>query len=172
MSSRFMEWIAAEGHTAQAPGKRPAHAFLSKSSRLHHRIGSQVRLHGQAPRSAIRADDVVMLSRLYPNSHIVPHWGDTNVRLKIHLGIKVPEGTLMRVGERLVWKEGRCVVFDDSFEHEGGNLSAEHKIILLFDIAHPALSGRNKPENQPVKLADSIRTFLNSRCIAETNCGT
>ncbi|KVL13218.1 hypothetical protein WJ96_13075 [Burkholderia ubonensis] len=86
----------------------------------------------------VRAAGVVMLSRIAPNTHIVPHCGETNGRLRLHLGIKVPPDAMMRVGTETVrWQVGKCVVFDDSFEHEVWNLGDEDRIVLIVDLPHP-----------------------------------
>ena len=46
----------------------------------------------------------------------------------------------MRVGEEVrVWEEGKCLVFDDAFEHETWNDTAEERVVLLFDLWHPEL---------------------------------
>jgi len=49
-----------------------------------------------------------------------PHCGPSNTRIRAHLGLVVPEGCCrMRVAnETIEWKEGKIIVFDDSFEHE------------------------------------------------------
>jgi len=49
----------------------------------------------------------------------------------------------MRVGnEDIQWKEGKCVIFDDSYMHSvwhyGGKDSTD-RIVLLFDFWHPEL---------------------------------
>jgi aspartate beta-hydroxylase len=38
------------------------------------------------------------------------------------------------------WQEGRCMVFDDSYEHEAWNHTDEDRIVLIVDLWHPALS--------------------------------
>src|ERR1044071_1794781 len=44
------------------------------------------------PEAAAAGTGVVTLSWLYPGTHIVPHCGGTNARLRVHLGLRVPEG--------------------------------------------------------------------------------
>lgn len=86
----------------------------------------------------VRQCGVVMLSRLAPGTHIVPHCGFTNRRLRIHLGLLTPADALMRVSDQFVeWQQGKCVVFDDSFEHEVWHFGASQRIVLLLDIPHP-----------------------------------
>eukprot|EP01087_Luapelamoeba_hula_P022633 TRINITY_DN8163_c0_g1_i1.p1 TRINITY_DN8163_c0_g1~~TRINITY_DN8163_c0_g1_i1.p1 ORF type:complete len:253 (-),score=41.52 TRINITY_DN8163_c0_g1_i1:662-1333(-) len=76
-----------------------------------------------------------------PGTHITPHCGPANVKLRCHLGLSVPpEGATMRVArETRNWEEGKCLVFDDSFEHEVKNLGDVDRIVLLIDVWHPDL---------------------------------
>ena len=90
----------------------------------------------------------VKFSALYPSTHVWPHTGPTNTRLRAHLPLKVPlpspphpplnqeegeEGNLgaaatknkmrpqigIRIADRILeWTEGETFVIDDSFEHE------------------------------------------------------
>ena len=80
-------------------------------------------------------------SVLTPETFIRPHGGPTNTRLRCHLGLITPEKCGLRVGsETREWKEGKCLVFDDSFEHEVWNDSHEERVVLLFDFWHPELT--------------------------------
>jgi aspartate beta-hydroxylase len=85
---------------------------------------------------------LIYASRMRGGTHIQPHRGPTNLRLRCHLGIKVPEGDCaIRVGdETRRWHEGRCLVFDDHFEHEAWNHTGEDRIVLIVDMWHPGLS--------------------------------
>lgn len=78
-------------------------------------------------------------SRLAPGTHIQPHVGYTSAVLRCHLGLVVPdEGCALRVGEDTrTWAEGRCVVFDDTVEHEAWNRSGSDRIVLLVDFLRP-----------------------------------
>jgi len=82
------------------------------------------------------------LSRLRPGAHIRPHSGPTNMRLRCHLGITVPQGDCaIRVGEEIRrWQEGGCIVFDDYFEHEAWNHTKNDRTVLVVDLWHPELS--------------------------------
>jgi len=76
-----------------------------------------------------------------PGTHIVPHFAPHNARLRVHLGVHVPEGNRMRVAnETRPWREGEAIIFDDSFEHETWNESESRRVILLFDIWHPDMT--------------------------------
>lgn len=83
----------------------------------------------------------VLFSLLTPGSHILPHHGVTNTRLVTHLPLIVPENCAIRVGGiDHVWQEGRCVTFDDTFEHEAWNRSDKLRVVLILDSWHPDLS--------------------------------
>ena len=70
-----------------------------------------------------------------------PHCGPTNARLRIHLGISIPDESWLRVGPEVrKWKEGECLVFDDSWEHEVGNESPKNRGVLIVDVWHPDAS--------------------------------
>lgn len=92
------------------------------------------------PEATIAGPGVVTLSRLRPGSRIMPHCGASNAKLRVHLGLHVPEGPRMRVGDRtLRWREGSCLVFDDSFEHEVWHPGDAPRVVLLMDVWHPRL---------------------------------
>jgi aspartate beta-hydroxylase len=92
------------------------------------------------PESAGAGPGVIMLSWLYPGTRIKPHCGGSNARLRVHLGLAVPPGPRIRVGDQeLGWEEGRCIVFDDSFEHEVWHDGDQPRVVLLMDISHPDL---------------------------------
>jgi aspartate beta-hydroxylase len=88
------------------------------------------------------ASGLIYVSRMRAKTHISPHRGPTNLRVRCHLGIKVPEGDCaIRVGgETRRWREGRCLVFDDSLVHEAWNHTDEDRIVLIVDLWHPGLS--------------------------------
>lgn len=80
-------------------------------------------------------------SCLDPATIVAAHRGATNMRLRCHLGIEVPDRCGVRVGgEERTWQAGRCIVFDDSFEHEAWNHSARRRVVLIVDFWHPGLS--------------------------------
>jgi beta-hydroxylase len=82
-----------------------------------------------------------MFSILSPHYHIPPHCGPTNGIIRIHLGLIVPGGQdvcRIRVGDRIFgWQEGKCVVFDDYFEHEVWNDTDRARVVLFFDVDRP-----------------------------------
>ena len=55
------------------------------------------------------------VSLMQPGTIVRPHTGQTNARLRIHLGVAIPEGPRIRVSnETRSWIEGKCLVIDDS----------------------------------------------------------
>jgi aspartyl/asparaginyl beta-hydroxylase (cupin superfamily) len=82
-----------------------------------------------------------MFTQLRPGTHITPHTGGANVVLTCHLALVVPDGCSIRVGdETREWREGHCLVFDDSFLHEAWNRGTQMRGVLLWDIWHPDLT--------------------------------
>jgi Aspartyl/Asparaginyl beta-hydroxylase len=82
-----------------------------------------------------------MFSILKPGTILPPHRDGTNIYLTCHLGLKIPRGCGIRVGgQTRGWDEGKCIVFDSSYEHEAWNPSDEHRIVLLIDFLHPELT--------------------------------
>ena len=50
----------------------------------------------------------VYFSRVKPGTHITPHCGPANVKLRCHLGLIVPDNCWMRVGtETRTWEPGK-----------------------------------------------------------------
>ncbi|XP_030762306.1 aspartyl/asparaginyl beta-hydroxylase isoform X3 [Sitophilus oryzae] len=84
-------------------------------------------------------------SVMHPNTHVWPHCGPTNCRLRIHLGLKVPPNTFIRVAEQIrSWKEGDVIIFDDSFEHEVWHNGTDLRLVLIIDVWHPELTSSEK----------------------------
>jgi len=86
-------------------------------------------------------------SILAPGYRIPPHQGPTNGIIRIHLGLIVPRDSdrcRIRVDNEVFgWQAGKCVIFDDSYEHEVWNDTAERRAVLFFDVDRPLrLPGR------------------------------
>lgn len=92
-----------------------------------------VRIRDHAPEA--------LFSVLSPGTHILPHTGVSNTRLVTHLPLIVPPDCAIRVGgQEHAWQEGRCVTFDDTWEHEAWNRSGQLRVVLIVDSWHPDLS--------------------------------
>jgi Aspartyl/Asparaginyl beta-hydroxylase len=82
-----------------------------------------------------------MFSILKPGTILPPHRDGSNTYLTCHLGLKIPRGCGIRVGgQTRGWDEGKCIVFDSSYEHDAWNTSDELRIVLLIDFLHPELT--------------------------------
>lgn len=74
-------------------------------------------------------------------SHLRAHCSIDNLRLRCHVGLRVPPDCEIRVGnEYRCWKAGRALLFEDSFEHEVWNRSDEDRVVLIVDFWHPDLT--------------------------------
>lgn len=85
----------------------------------------------------------VMFSGMEPRTHVQPHCGSSNLRLRHHLGLDVPEPAAgrLRVGhEWRTWARAKSFAFDDSFEHEVVHDGALPRVVLVVDVWHPGLS--------------------------------
>ncbi|HZO77347.1 MAG TPA: aspartyl/asparaginyl beta-hydroxylase domain-containing protein [Solirubrobacteraceae bacterium] len=101
---------------------------------------------------------LVYISRMRAGAHIRAHTGPTNLRVRCHLGIRVPDGDCaIRVGsDTRRWEEGKCLVFDDRFEHEAWNHSDQDRIVLIVDVWHPGLSSTE------VSLLEGLHRYASS----------
>ncbi len=116
-----------------------------------------VTTHGIETHAAMRTvAGLIYVSRMRPATQISAHRGPTNLRLRCHLGIKVPDGDCaIRVGDRTRrWREGECLVFDDHFEHEAWNRTTEDRIVLIVDLWHPDLSATE------VRLLEGLHRYV------------
>jgi len=80
-------------------------------------------------------------SILAPGKHIPRHAGITKGVIRVHLALKVPqraERVRMQVGGATChWREGHCLLFDDSRKHEVWNDTDEERVVLIFDFVRP-----------------------------------
>jgi len=98
-------------------------------------------------------------SILAPGYHIPAHRGVTKAVLRAQLGLKIPkdrDNCTMRVENvTFSWQAGKCVVLDDSFDHEVHNNTDEERVILFLDI--------DRPMKVPGRLASKALLFLLQR---------
>jgi len=93
----------------------------------------------------------VKFSVIHPNTHVWPHCGPTNCRLRAHLGLKVDHKTAIRVAtETRTWIEGKFLILDDSFEHEVWHNGTTYRLILIVDVWHPDLTVEEKRSLVPI----------------------
>lgn len=80
---------------------------------------------------------------LAPGSTIPPHFGPSNVTLRGHLPLSVPEDGscgIMLHGTERPWRQGEMLLFDSSFLHSLWNESGGVVVVLVFDVWHPSLA--------------------------------
>ncbi|CAI9155265.1 unnamed protein product [Rangifer tarandus platyrhynchus] len=84
----------------------------------------------------------IKYSIMHPGTHVWPHTGPTNCRLRMHLGLVIPkEGCKIRcANETRTWEEGKVLIFDDSFEHEVWQDATSFRLIFIVDVWHPELT--------------------------------
>lgn len=73
-------------------------------------------------------------SKLLPGTHLYPHQGELRHVLRCHLPLVVPDGdAAIAFGDDVRrWQPGRCLVFDDTFEHTAWNHAASERVVLLL----------------------------------------
>ena len=83
----------------------------------------------------------VCFARQASGSGVQPHSDGRNFILTSHLGIKVPDGCWIQVGDdRRSWEAGKLTTLDTSFEHSTGNPTDSDRHVLIIDFWHPELS--------------------------------
>lgn len=112
---------------------------------------------------------LIYLSRMCPDTHIAAHRGPTNIRVRCHLGVQIPKGDCALRVDLLTkkWEEGKCLVFDDHYEHEAWNLTAEDRIVLIVDLWHPSLTAGERDALKglhrfALRAADSMVSYWRS----------
>ena len=105
-----------------------------------------------------------LFSILKPGVRIAPHRGAYKGVLRCHLGLWVPappDSCGIRVGDQIEhWQEGKCMIFDDSYEHEAWNNSDHDRAVLFLDIERPLprlLSGLNRALIWVIKMSPQMR---------------
>jgi len=107
-------------------------------------------------------EETALFSRLTPGTHLKAHCGPTNTHLTCHLGLRVPPGCRLRAGaETRTWEEGRCLVFDDSFEHEVWHEGGGARVVLLLRFWHPELPpAKREAAMEEMKRAREDKSWL------------
>ena len=100
----------------------------------------------------------VKFSVIHSGTHVWPHSGPSNCRLRSHLGLVIPEVSgderlEIRIADKYAyWKEGEFLIIDDSFEHElwyekqDGGI----RLLLLIDMWHPDLTTDQRKNISPL----------------------
>uniref|UniRef100_A0A4W3JU17 Aspartate beta-hydroxylase n=1 Tax=Callorhinchus milii TaxID=7868 RepID=A0A4W3JU17_CALMI len=92
----------------------------------------------------------VKYSIMQPGTHVWPHTGPTNCRLRMHLGLVIPKGCRIRCANDTRSEEGKVVIFDDSFEHEVWQDANSYRLIFIVDVWHPELTPQQRRTLSPI----------------------
>uniref|UniRef100_A0A1A7Z9T4 Aspartate beta-hydroxylase n=1 Tax=Nothobranchius furzeri TaxID=105023 RepID=A0A1A7Z9T4_NOTFU len=93
----------------------------------------------------------IKFSVMQPGTHVWPHTGPTNCRLRMHLGLVVPPGCRIRcTNQTREWNEGKVLIFDDSFEHEVWQEADRYRLIFIVDVWHPELTQYQRQTLSPI----------------------
>lgn len=78
---------------------------------------------------------------MQPKSAIKPHSDSTNFVLTSHLGLRIPQGCRLSVGDQTRhWQEGQTLLFDTSIMHDAANDADQTRYILMMRVWHPDLT--------------------------------
>jgi aspartyl/asparaginyl beta-hydroxylase (cupin superfamily) len=99
----------------------------------------------RCPQTAAALDRVpglfqAFFSILDGGKSVPAHAGPYRGYIRYHLGLVVPAAAppSIRVKDQVyTWKEGESILFDDSWEHEVINKSADDRVVLIVDIRRP-----------------------------------
>ncbi|XP_078019064.1 aspartyl/asparaginyl beta-hydroxylase isoform X13 [Epinephelus lanceolatus] len=94
----------------------------------------------------------IKFSVMQPGTHVWPHTGPTNCRLRMHLGLVIPkQGCRIRCTDQTrEWEEGKVLIFDDSFEHEVWQDADSYRLIFIVDVWHPELTAYQRQTLSPI----------------------
>jgi ornithine lipid ester-linked acyl 2-hydroxylase len=77
------------------------------------------------------------ISILEPEVKIPEHTGKLKGIYRYHLGLVIPESNqcyLKLAGEKIYWKQGEGILFDDTFPHEVENQTEKCRIVLFLNV--------------------------------------
>uniref|UniRef100_A0A671PBJ9 Aspartyl/asparaginyl beta-hydroxylase-like n=1 Tax=Sinocyclocheilus anshuiensis TaxID=1608454 RepID=A0A671PBJ9_9TELE len=94
----------------------------------------------------------IKFSVMQAGTHVWPHTGPTNCRLRMHLGLVIPsKGCRIRcTNQTRSWEEGKVLIFDDSFEHEVWQEAESYRLIFIVDVWHPQLTQLQRQTLSPI----------------------
>ncbi len=142
--------FGASGHDVQS--RSPRNPGVSSATAHGGRTRARTKRRGDSRRTVrptrecvptgtygTRPSGLAYFSRLGPDSRASRHRGPTNVRLRCHLGIDLPDSEcgITVDGVSYSWKNGRRLGFDDSLPHEAWNDSIRERLVLIVDLWHP-----------------------------------
>jgi beta-hydroxylase len=85
-----------------------------------------------------------MFAELPPGGKLNPHRDPFAGSLRYHLGLATPNSDLCYIdvdGLRHSWRDGKGVIFDETYVHDAYNHSPDNRIILFCDVERPTKWG-------------------------------
>jgi aspartate beta-hydroxylase len=74
-----------------------------------------------------------------------PLCGPSNLNYRYHLTIRVADCVRIRLGDVWrSWEQDRCLILDDSLEHEVLHEGDVRRVVLIVDCWHPDLSAKER----------------------------
>jgi len=123
-------------------------------------------------------------SILEPRQYVSPHWGYYKGFVRYHLGVVIPDDNadrrcwlrvnpdpadnarkdkaMIERGPKYHWRNGRGVVFDDTYLHDAANESDQVRVVLWLDVARKLprmLAAYNRALLSVMYYEPSIRRF-------------
>ena len=78
--------------------------------------------------------------------------------MRYHLGLATPNDDdcfILVDGQKHSWRDGKGVLFDETYIHEAHNRTDENRIILFCDVTRP----------MKIKLIDHFNTFMSNTLV-------
>jgi Aspartyl/Asparaginyl beta-hydroxylase len=106
------------------------------------------------------------INLLEPHSSLPPHYGDSNTAYRVHLGLIIPDDVdrcgMQVEAERVGWREGEVLIFNDARKHFVWNDADRPRVILVCDVMKPQYGGASPRACGKVFGSIAI-TFLQTR---------
>ena len=84
------------------------------------------------------------VSVLGPRKRLNPHAGPYSGVLRLHLALDIPDENRCHItvnGQRRHWEQGKCLMFDDTYEHWAANDGDGLRSVLFMDVMKPLPKG-------------------------------
>lgn len=92
---------------------------------------------------------------------VAPHYGANNAVLRVHLGLHVPPGCRIRVGQQSKrWQAGKLMFFSDAFEHQVWIEQRATRVVLFFDVLHPDWADDELSAVEDFLCPDELKGFV------------
>lgn len=81
------------------------------------------------------------ISMLEPGTKVLPHNGNTNAIMRVHLALKIPakypECGMVIEDHAFSWEEGKAFMFCNMKMHHVQNLTSQRRFVLILDVMRP-----------------------------------